>query len=182
MTVQESSSNKQSTTLREVLINDDDENQSALSPGGTETTNTSSPGSTNTGTSHSSSRASRKLKLDDDLLKVDMLILSTYVKEDMYYGVKFLYDPKKDLAAGGQVFNHFRRICKKRLEGVKKYDNEREREWYINYLWKEATEERVQQDSLSLKRSSVYTVMQNRFFVSEAKDSKVFVVVESNFF
>jgi len=117
--------------------------------------------------SHSTSveqRPSRNLTWDDEMLKRDTLILSMYVKEEMYYGVKFLYDPKEDLAIGGVIYNHFCKHCSNKLEGVKSYQTQREKEIYIKFLWKNATEERVQQDSLAVKRSSVYTVMQNRFF------------------
>jgi len=112
----------------------------------------------------SSSRSSSKLTLDENVLKKDTLILSTYVKEEMYYGVKFLYDTRHDLAIGGDIFSHFYRSCKNRFEGVKKYAQKHEKELYIRYLWKHCIDERIQQDTLSLKRSSVYTVMQNRFF------------------
>jgi len=114
--------------------------------------------------SHCSSRSSSKLLLDENVLKKDSLILSTYVKEEMYYGVKFLYDARHDLAIGGEIFDHFYRNCKNRFEGVKKYHHHHEKELYIRYLWKHAMDERVQQDTLCLKRSAVYTVMQNRFF------------------
>lgn len=112
----------------------------------------------------SSSRESSKLTLDEEVLKEDMLVITTYVKEEMYYGVKFVYDAKLDLAIGEQIFNHFHRTCKKRLEGLKKYERQQEKELYIRYVWKHAMDERVQLDALSAKRSSVYTVMQNRFF------------------
>jgi len=107
------------------------------------------------------------LTLDEELLEKDTLILSAYVKEELYYGVKFIYDPKKDLAVGEQIFNHFYKVCRNRLEGVKNFPTQREKELYLRYVWKNAMDNRVQQDSLSVKRSSVYTVMQNRFFVSE---------------
>ena len=107
-----------------------------------------------------------KLIFDEEVLKDDTLIISTYVKEEMYYGVKFIYDPKQDLAVGGRIFKHFQKTCRNRLEGLKKYGREdkEQKELYVRYLWRQALDERVQQDALSTKRSSVYTVMQNRFF------------------
>ena len=116
--------------------------------------------------SRESSRTPSKLTLDEEVLKEDALNIATYVKEEMYYGIKFLYDPKEDLAIGNQIFNHFYRTCRKTLQGLKKYgyDEQEKKELYIRYLWKHALDERIQQDALSTKRSSVYTVMQNRFF------------------
>lgn len=114
--------------------------------------------------SQGSSKLTRRsnLTFGEDVLNEDTLVIATYVKEEMYYGVKFLYDPKHDLAVGGMIFNHFYRKCRKKLEGFKRYQEQKE--IYIRYLWKQAIDERIQQDSLSTKRSSVYTVMQNRFF------------------
>jgi len=179
MTELQSSQNKRSRTVLEVEVphDDQDDHQSTVSTSNTEPSTPPSPGS-HARSHNSSSQGSCKLKIDEDALKKDLLILSTYVKEDLYYGVKFFYDPKKDLVRRGRVFNHFYKICRKRLEGVKDYDNDREKEWYISHLWQTATEDRIQQDSLSLKRSSVYTVMQNRFFVSGFAEG--FVLVHSN--
>jgi len=147
------------------MIADDDEsvNQQA-SPSLTDPS-APSPASTNTGTT-SSSRRSCKLEIDEETVDKDLLIVSAYIKEDMYYGVKFLYDPSKDLAVGGMIFNHFYKTCRKKLEGVRDYQTIREKEFYLRYVWKTALERSVQQRDLSVKRSSVYTVMQNRFFVS----------------
>jgi len=114
--------------------------------------------------STASGESSSKLTLEEKVLDRDTAVVTTYVKEDMYYGVKFLYDPRKDLAIGGAIFNHFRKLCKEKLEGLKKYQNKREKDLYLRYLWKHALDARVQQEALAVKRSSVYTVMQNKFF------------------
>jgi len=178
-----------STSIRDVEIPHDDDNHddqsSVLSPNSAEQsspghvnqnndrsistsrTEQSLPGHNNKDNdrSISTSRASScKLKHDKVLLKKDTVILSTYVKEEMYYGVKFIYDPKEDLATGGVIFNHFYKHCSKKLEGRKTYQTQNEKDMYVEYLWKNAVDDRVQQDSLAVKRSSVYTVMQNRFF------------------
>jgi len=145
--------------MEEVTIHDDHISEE-LSTSNTEPS--TSPGSNTT-----RSRGSCKLTFDKEVFKRDISTLSTYVKDELYYGVKFLYDPRKDLAVGEQIYNHFYKVCRNRLEGVKQYQSQREKDLYIRYLWKDAMDERVQQDSLSVKRSSVYTVMQNRFFVSE---------------
>jgi len=148
-------------------VHDCDEEYDHGSPlSGSNTTDPSTP-STNTPShqdSSSSRQSSSKLTFEQEVLERDTAIVSTYVKEDMYYGVKFLYDPRKDLAVGEDIFNHFRRTCIQRLEGVKNYESKREKELYLRYLWKHAIDERVQQESLAVKRSSVYTVMQNKFF------------------
>lgn len=123
------------------------------------------------------SRNKSKLTLDKELLKKDILILSTYVKEEMYHGVKFLYDPRNDLSVGEAIFQHFYRTCKNTLEGVKEYINQNEKELYIRYLWTQATDQRIQQDSLSVKRSSVYTVMQNRFFCESVRAGSVIALL-----
>jgi len=101
---------------------------------------------------------------DKKIFDKDTAILQAYVKDELYYGVKFLYDPRSDLDTSQPIFQHFYKTCKDRLEGLKKYPGKEERDLYIRNLWNTATSERVQQDALSVKRSSVYTVMQNRFF------------------
>jgi len=171
----ERSGQKRHSSTRE--DNDDDtsknsDDSSALTGNSTPQPSSPSPSTTtrdqnSTRRSHSttSSRGSScELTLEDEVVKKDLSILSVYVKEELYYGVKFLYDPKNDLAVDGVIFNHFYKHCSKRLEGVKSRRTQSEKDLYVRYLWKEATDTRVQQDSLAVKRSSVYTVMQNRFF------------------
>ena len=78
---------------------DDGDLGSALTT--TTTEPTTSPDRASKESHGGSSHKSSKLTFDEVLLKEDTLIIMTYVKEEMDYGVKFLYDPKHDLATGG---------------------------------------------------------------------------------
>jgi len=116
-------------------VNDvhDDDDDDVRSTSNTDPS-TTSPRSNIGSPASSSSRESCKLTFDNELVERDMPIVSTYVKEELYYGVKFLYDPKKDLAFGGQIFNHFYKTCGNKLEGVKKYQKRDEKELYLHCL------------------------------------------------
>ena len=49
----------------------------------------------------------------------DLLILSRWVRKELFAQVKFLYNPEVDLRIRGRLFNTFLRDCKDRLVGLK---------------------------------------------------------------
>ena len=96
-------------------------------------------------------------------LQRDLRVLQEYVREDLFYSVKFVYNVREDLKEGGLIFNDFKR---KRFDEVGKHlrtDDSKGRDTYFLLLWKVAEKEKVIVDGLSTKRSSVYAIMFNRF-------------------
>ncbi len=145
------------------LVNPDDHDDHQSEQ--TSNSGSSTPSSNyDTGSNASTRNTSKLTTWDEKTFEKDTAVLQSYVKEELYFGVKFIYDPRSDLDTSQAIFEHFYKTCKGRLEGLKKYPGQEEKELYIRHLWNNATKERVQQDALSVKRSSVYTVMQNRFF------------------
>ena len=97
----------------------------------------------------------------------DLLILSRWVRKELFAQVKFLYNPEVDLRVGGMLFNMFLRDCKGRLVGLKLNAN-RNSEYKMMYaesLWTEATRRKrnLVADGLNARRSSIYSATQNRF-------------------
>ena len=85
-----------------------------------------------------------------------------YVRVPLFPKVKFLYDEEKDLRMGGKIYLDFvnkiskEPLCKRRPDG--------ESDWnFLAHLWNGATASKIQKRAINLKRSAVYTVMQNKF-------------------
>jgi hypothetical protein len=100
------------------------------------------------------------------LKKEDLVVLSQWVKGDLFEKVKFLYNPEKDLQVDGVLYNEFVKDCKGRLVGLNCPLATREyRRMYVELLWKEANGKKrnVVANGLTVRRSSVYSAMQNRF-------------------
>jgi hypothetical protein len=94
--------------------------------------------------------------------KADLEAVVRYVKNDLFTKVKFLYDPKADLAVGGIIYSHYKEKCKNVLVGNRGLVGE-SRNTYMQAVWSMAMTKQMQKNALAQKRSAVYTVMQNKF-------------------
>lgn len=96
----------------------------------------------------------------------DLDVLSSWVKKELFEKVKFLYDADNELRLNGELYCHFVRSCKDRLIGLKGVEAVGEyRRLYVELLWQEANQKRrnLVANGLTMRRSSVYSGMQNQF-------------------
>ncbi len=104
---------------------------------------------------------------EKDGLTEDLLILSKWVKKEMFVMVKFLYNQEKDLRIDGSLYNLFVSQCKERLVGMKVHAGQSDdfKEKYIKALWSRATykKKNLVTEGLNTRRSGVYSATQNRF-------------------
>jgi len=104
---------------------------------------------------------------ETDGRKEDLLIISQWVRKELFVYVKFLYKPEDDLAMGGEIYRKFRYDCKDRLVGLKMAASKSQeyRESYVKSLWNEATRKKcnVVTNGINARRSSIYSATQNRF-------------------
>jgi hypothetical protein len=104
---------------------------------------------------------------DTDGRKEDLLIISHWVRKELFINVKFLYRPEEDLAMNGAIYRKFRHDCKDRLVGLKLAASKSQdyRESYVKSLWKEATRKKcnIITNGINARRSSIYSATQNRF-------------------
>ena len=102
-----------------------------------------------------------------DVISEDLLILSTWVKKELFIKVKFIYNQEKDLRIKGGIYNLFVSTCKSRLIGMKVNAGKSEdfKENYMQALWSRATNKKknIITDGLNIRRSGVYTLTQSRF-------------------
>ena len=102
-----------------------------------------------------------------DGMEDDLIILSRWVKKEMFIKVKFLYNLEKDLRIDGAIYNMFLMDCKDRLVGLKLYADKSPdyKKLYVGALWNRATKKRrnLIADGLNTRRSSIYSATQNRF-------------------
>jgi hypothetical protein len=106
--------------------------------------------------------------------KKDEETIITYVKNDMYPIVKFIYDEKIDLVVDGDIYKHYKQKCKGVLGG--RIVTEVNLDKYMESAWTAAVISHVQQTALVQKRSAVYTVMQNRF-EGKCKETRCYTVI-----
>ena len=93
--------------------------------------------------------------------KADLEVVVKYIKEDLFAKVKFLYDPKVDLAVGGKIYADYKSKCKDQIGGQSLSRDSRDT--YMEAVWTDGMTKRIQKNALAQKRSAVYTVMQNKF-------------------
>ena len=93
--------------------------------------------------------------------KADLEVVIRYIKDDLFPKVKFIYDPKVDLALGGKIYADYKRRCKDQIggQGVLREN----RDTYMEAVWTDGLTKHIQKNALAQKRSAVYTVMQNKF-------------------
>lgn len=98
----------------------------------------------------------------------DLKMISRWVKSELFKGCTFLYKGEKELDPKGKIHTLFERTCVPTLEGTKVIfanadDPPFTMELYKERIWALATKQRIMSNGLALRRSGVYTVMQNRF-------------------
>jgi hypothetical protein len=101
----------------------------------------------------------------------DLKLVSQWTRDDLFDKVRFLYNPDHDLRVDGPLHKLFVRNCKHRLLGLKATDGASDRErqlyekLYVKMLWADANKKRrnLVAIGLTVRRSSVYSAMQNRF-------------------
>jgi hypothetical protein len=97
-------------------------------------------------------------------IQEDLRLMAKWVREDLFKNVKFLYRGKATL--DGTVFKRFREKLLDSLPGMKiasATHNDLAKKLYLEGLWAAATQRNTVSNALALRRSGVYTVMQNRF-------------------
>lgn len=100
----------------------------------------------------------------DVVKEQDGKTLSEWVRDVLFLKVKFLYDPKKDLAVNGLIFKWYAAGLKEKLIGLKGIANEEHQKAYLESLWTEyAVSKSVVSRGLNSKRCTVYSTMCNRF-------------------
>jgi hypothetical protein len=95
-------------------------------------------------------------------LQGDLKEISKWAKEDLFAICKFQYQ-KGDLGPKGKIYKLFVGQCMDRLSGVKATSDEMTKQFYAKIVWETACKENLIASALNLRRSGVYTVMQNRF-------------------
>ena len=98
--------------------------------------------------------------------KEDLEVLSNWVKRELFEKVKFLYDTDRELQINGDLYYLFVSLCKDKLIGLKERNAVGEyRRLYVELLWQEANQKKrnLVANGLTMRRSSVYLAMQNRF-------------------
>jgi hypothetical protein len=91
----------------------------------------------------------------------DLEVVIKYIKDDLFAKVKFIYDPKVDLAVGGKIYTDYKRKCKDQIGGQGLSTGSHDT--YMEAVWTNAMTKHIQKNALAQKRSAVYTVMQNKF-------------------
>ncbi len=91
----------------------------------------------------------------------DLEVVIKHAKVDLFAKVKFIYDPKVDLAVGGKIYADHKRKCKDQIGGqglsTEGHDT------HMESIWTMAMTKHMQKNALAQKRSAVCTVMQNKF-------------------
>jgi hypothetical protein len=120
-------------------------------------------------------REPRPSTLDDDLRRI-----GRWVKEDLFRGCKFIYRGKEDLEVSGNFYNIFKTQCGPKLKGVRAAASDLMQRVYLEKVWEEATKRNTVNNGLALRRSGVYTVMQNRFMGKNYQDEGCFIFKKLN--
>ena len=64
------------------------------------------------------------------------MVLKSWVKDELFEKVKFLYNQNEELKVGGILFKKFVRDCKDRLVGLRNSDSDNEsKRFYLELLW-----------------------------------------------
>ena len=87
-------------------------------------------------------------------------VVIKYIKDDLFPKVKFMYAPD-DLVVGGPIYNDYKIKCKNQIGDVGL--SIASHKTYMEAVWNDALNKRIQKNALAQKRSAVYTVMQNKF-------------------
>ena len=93
--------------------------------------------------------------------RADLEVVVKYIKDDLFPKVKFIYDPKVDLAVGGKIYNDYKEKCKDQTGGMRLARDARDT--CLEVVWTDGLTKHTQKNALAQKRSAVHTVMQNKF-------------------
>jgi hypothetical protein len=99
---------------------------------------------------------------------VDGLTLLKWVKEELFKYCKFIQSPKTDLCINSRIHKYYRDTFRNsaNLQGVRAATEEEvgiAQEDYLDRLWEYVTtKEGIVNKGLALRRTGIYTVMQNR--------------------
>jgi hypothetical protein len=113
-------------------------------------------------------RSESNANLQEHVIR-DLNLISRWVKSHLFKGCKFLYKGERELEPNGKIHTFFENNCFPTLEGIKIIQEAGDDppfttiELYKERIWALATKERIVSNGLALRRSGVYTVMQNRF-------------------
>ncbi len=91
---------------------------------------------------------------------IDLAVLVNYIKIDLFKKAKFVLG-KDEWDVGGRIYNDFIKCCNGRIGLTTMSDVVRER--YMETIWMKALTKNIQKKALVQKRTSIYTVMQNKF-------------------
>ena len=98
-------------------------------------------------------------------MKHDLKTLKDYVRDDLYYAVKFIYDPAKSLEVDSKIYRNYFVNCKPRMGygDAETTTRNNAARVHLQNVWNAGLVKKIQVKALSQKRSAVYTVMQNKF-------------------
>ena len=88
-----------------------------------------------------------------------------WAKRTLFLKLKFLYHSEEDLKVGNSIYKQFVRDCGHKLQGLDEGAPQEQKQLFLALLWNDANsmKKNLVSKSLALRRSGVYTVMQNRF-------------------
>ena len=96
--------------------------------------------------------------------KMDGKALREWVKTELFKRVKFIYNPKKDLAVGGKIYQLFLYNCRDNLVGLETKEAKESkhfREMYVHRLWNDNKKNVTKE--IANKRTAVYSTYHARF-------------------
>jgi hypothetical protein len=92
--------------------------------------------------------------------RIDLKVLVEYIKNDLFAKAKFVLG-KDEWDVGGRIYKDYMKCCAGRIGLQTMTDSNRES--YMKNIWMTALNKKMQKKALVQKRSSIYTVMQNKF-------------------
>jgi hypothetical protein len=97
--------------------------------------------------------------------EADLLLVAKWARDELFKSCKFLYRGKAELEQTGMVYELFEKECMDSLPGViaAQAIGEPYKHVYVKMIWDVAKDRHIVSHALCLRRSCVYTVMQNRF-------------------
>jgi hypothetical protein len=92
--------------------------------------------------------------------KLILKVLVEYIKNDLF-PAKFVLG-KEEWDVGGMIFNDYIKCCDGRIGLKTMWRRLKEKRNYMEKIWMTALNKKIQK-ALVQKRSTIYTVMQNKF-------------------
>ena len=98
---------------------------------------------------------------DDARMEKDLRRIQRYVKEELFQKVVFLFNPKKQMECGSQLYNDFIANCKALIAQTGEADDTMDA--YMRYLWQVMAQKKSYKEWLTAKRSNAYQAVQDKF-------------------